>query len=241
MARHDGDVFMGLADDLKAQVKTIFHDKWVTRDGQSVPSSENLKLTNDAVKLDATVLYADLSESTKLVETKKNWFAAEIYKAYLHCAAKIISAEGGQITAYDGDRIMAIFIDGSKNTNASRAGFKINFAVREIINPAIKNQYPKANYQIKQSVGIDTSDLFIARTGIRGSNDLVWVGRAANYAAKLAALSADYPTRITADVYNMLNKSMKTSSDGRSMWQKASWNDMNNITIYRSNWWWSVG
>ena len=33
-------------------------------------------------------------------------------------------------------------------------------------------------------LGIDTSKLFVARTGIRKSNDLVWVGRAANYAAK---------------------------------------------------------
>jgi len=36
--------------------------------------------------------------------------AAEIYKTYLHCAAKIIRSEGGSITSYDGDRIMGIFI-----------------------------------------------------------------------------------------------------------------------------------
>ena len=41
----------------------------------------------------------------------------------------------------------------------------------------------------KQSVGIDTSELFVARTGIRRANDLVWVGRAANHAAKLSARS----------------------------------------------------
>ncbi len=37
-----------------------------------------------------------------------------LYKAYLHCAAKIISNEGGEITAYDGDRIMAYSLMGPK-------------------------------------------------------------------------------------------------------------------------------
>src|SRR5207248_4620847 len=100
-----------------------------------------LKLNNDAVKLDATVLYADLSASTGLVDGYKQHFAAEIYKAYLHCAAKIIRSEDGVITAYDGDRVMAVFIGTSKNTSAARSALKINWAVKNIVNPALKDQY----------------------------------------------------------------------------------------------------
>ena len=57
-----------------------------------------------------------------------------------------------------------------------------------------------------QSVGIDTCELFIARTGIRGSNDLVWVGHAANYAAKLSDRRGP-PSQITEDVYKKLHES----------------------------------
>lgn len=230
---------MSLGDDLKAQVKKIFSEQWSTRDGQQVPDSDDLKLSNDAVKLDGTVLYADLSGSTKLVDGYEDYFAAEIYKAYLHCAAKIIASEGGTITAYDGDRIMAVYIGDSKNTSAAKSGLKINYAVKNIVNPALKAQYPNSTYVVKQAVGIDTSKLFVARTGIRGSNDLVWVGRAANYAAKLTELSNDYPTWITADVYNMLHESAKTT-DGKSMWEARCWTAMNNFSIYGSTWWWSV-
>jgi hypothetical protein len=60
-----------------------------------------------------------------------------------------------------------------QNTSATRCALKINYAVKEIINPAIKAQYPESTYDVRQSVGIDTSELFVARTGIRGSNDLV--------------------------------------------------------------------
>lgn len=38
---------------------------------------------NDAVILDGTVLYADLAESTTMVNNYKNWFAAKVYKSFL--------------------------------------------------------------------------------------------------------------------------------------------------------------
>ena len=228
---------MSLREDLTKEVRKIFKDSWTTRDGQKVPESEDLRLGNDAVKLNGTVLYADLDASTNLVDNYKPEFAAEIYKTYLHCAAKVIRSEGGVITSYDGDRIMAVYIGDSKNSSAAESALKINYTVTEIINPLIKKHYPTTNYRVKQVVGIDSSELFIARTGIRGSNDLVWVGRAANYAAKLCSLSPEYPSRITETVYNKLNDSAKYSSDRRSMWAAAKWTDMNNMKIYRSTWW----
>ncbi len=229
---------MALKDDLEEKVKSIFSEKWTERDGQVVPSADDLKLSNDAVKLDGVVLYADMSESTKLVDEKKAFFAAEVYKTYLHCAAKIIRAEGGEITSYDGDRIMAVFIGDSKNTSAARAALKINYARIYIINPALEKQYPKAAYEVKHTVGIDSSSLFIARTGIRGSNDLVWVGGAANHAAKLGSLSNSYPSRITAEVYNCLHDDLKYS-EGKPMWEQVTWDDMDRV-IYRSTWWWRI-
>ncbi|MBK9097958.1 MAG: adenylate/guanylate cyclase domain-containing protein [bacterium] len=230
---------MGLLTDLNKEVEQILKEQWKTREGQVVPESEDLKLSNDAVILEGTVLYADLSGSTYLVDNYKQHFAAEIYKAYLHCAAKIIRSEGGVITAYDGDRVMAVYIGNTKNTSAVRTALKINYSVQYIIPPAMKKVYPDEKYTVSQVVGIDTSNLFIARTGIRGSNDLVWVGRAANHAAKLTSLSATYSTYITKEVYDVMLDSVKTSN-GRSMWEIVRWSEMDNKTIYRSNFWWTI-
>ena len=130
---------------------------------------------------------------------------------------------------------MAIFIGGSKNSDAARTALKITYAVREIINPAIKVQYPKSTFSISQVVGIDTSSLFVARTGIRGSNDLVWVGRAANYAAKLSSRSGP-PSQITDDVYYQLNEKTKISGTGKNMWTKTTASEIGNKTIYTSAW-----
>ena len=231
---------MGLKDDLQKEVATIFREQWDARDGYVVPSDDSLNLGNEAVKLDATVLYADLADSTILIDNYSANFAAEIYKAFLHCAAKIIRSEDGVITAYDGDRIMAVYIGNTKNTSAVRSAMKIKCAVQEMINPAKKFQYSSNNYTLRHVVGVDTSELLISKTGVRGANDLVWVGRAANYAAKLAALPENYSTYITKEVYEAMNQSVKSSSGGSAMWEAVCWDTFDNRTIYRSNWWWSI-
>ena len=169
----------------------------------------------------------------------KSKFAAKIYKAYLSCAAKIIRSEDGIITSYDGDRIMAVYIGDEKDTRAARSALKINYTVTEIINPILKKCHPKTKYRVQQVVGIDTSKLFVARTGIRKSNDLVWVGRAANYAAKLCLGSARYPSRLSKAVYDKLSDSVKYADDDKRtpIWKKTTWN---NKTIYRSTCIWPI-
>ena len=221
-----------------ADVKSILSTKWVTRDGRKVPEAEDVQLGNDAVKIKGTVLYADLTDSTGLVNGHKDWFAAEIYKSYLVAACHIIRNNNGTITAFDGDRVMAVYIGDVKNSSAAKTALQVGFIVKEI-NAAIKNAYPSTSYQIRQAIGIDTTDLFVARTGIRNNNDLVWVGRSANYAAKLCGLvDSSYSTFITESVYSVLSDETKHGGNPRrSMWDKAYWSERN-ITIYKSNWTW---
>src|SRR6266566_3533733 len=228
---------MTLKTDLESEVKEIFESKWTERDGQVVPEPEDLKLGNDAVNLNATVLYADIADSTNLVDQNKSFFAAEIYKVYLLCAVRIIKDKQGTITAYDGDRVMAVYLGDSKNTSAVRSALMINYAVREIINPLLKKQYPKQTYQLKQVIGVDTSNLFVARIGVRVDNDLVWVGRAANYAAKLCSRNGDYSIYITDDVHNHMQDSVKYDDKKKTIWQKEVWEERNNKTIYGTSGW----
>lgn len=229
---------MALKEDLESTVKKIFHDdNWTARDGEVVPEPKDLGLGNDAVNLNGTVLYADMSDSTKLVDRSKPYFAAEIYKTYLACAARIIKDQGGVITAYDGDRVMGVFIGNKPNTNAVRAAFRINGAVWDIINPALKKQYPDTDYNLKHVIGVDASKLLVSRIGVRNDNDLVWIGRAANYAAKLSSLCDEVAIRITHSIYDNMDDSVKfTGASRTNMWEERSWTEMNKMRIYRSTW-----
>jgi len=225
--------------EIESEIVQILKTNWKRRKGQKVPEAEDVQLGNDAVEIEGTVLYADLKDSTGLVLGYKDWFAAEVYKCYLRVACEIIRNNGGTISAFDGDRVMAVFIGDSKNSNAAICALQINYIVRNIINKKVKEHYKDTSYELEQAVGIDTSSLFIARTGVRGANDLVWVGRAANYAAKLCNLrEGNYHTYITEEVFNRLDEKSKFGGDPkRLMWEKIMWNERG-IVAYRSSWWW---
>jgi class 3 adenylate cyclase len=228
---------MALKQDLEAAVKAIFSESWESRPGRVVPVPTDLGLGNDAVKLDATVLYADIADSTKLVDNSDPHFAAEVYRAYLTCAARIVKANGGIITAYDGDRIMAVFIGDKKDSSSVKTALQINGAVHDVINPSLAGQYPKATYRLRHVIGIDTSPLFVARIGVRNDNDLVWVGRAANYAAKLAAINENNTIFVTAEVFNQLVGSAKYSGNDKTLiWKSRLWTTMNKLPIYSCAW-----
>jgi class 3 adenylate cyclase len=230
---------MGLKDDLVAEVKATFANQWDVQEAQSVPAAEDLRLNaNHAKDLNtATVLYADLDGSTNMVDNYKWEFSAEVYKTFLRCASHIIRSEGGAITAYDGDRVMAVFTGGAKNTSAVRCALKINYAVVEIVQPAIGAQY-ETNFELKHVVGIDTSQLRAARIGVRGDNDIVWIGRAANYAAKLTNESGK-PIWITKAVYDQMHAEVKYHN-GENMWQLSSWTSMSNMEVFSSTYMWSI-
>jgi class 3 adenylate cyclase len=205
-----------------------------------VPTPDALKMANDAIALDpATVLYADLSDSTSLVDTKPWTFSAEVYKAFLYAAGRLIGSEGGTITSYDGDRVMGIFISDTQCDDAVRCALKINWAVKNIVQPSLKAVYKTTDYAVKHVVGIDTSKVHAARTGVRGGNDIVWVGRAPNYAAKLTAMSDSYATWITGSVFNQLTRAC-THSGADPMWEPRTWTSMNSLEIHRSSYWWRV-
>ena len=230
---------MSVLEDIKKRVAETFRDGWDTPDGRVVPETTSIAMGNVGVYLDAAVLYADLAESTALVDAYSATFAAEVYKAYLYGCARLIASFEGAITAYDGDRVMAVYLGNRKNTNAVRTALAINHVVVQVINPALAAYAPP--YTLRQSVGVDTSRLLVARTGMRNDNDLVWVGRAANYAAKLCSLrDGNFASWITGSVYDAMLKEVKTSSEGTPMWEERKWTAMGGLRIFRSSWHWSV-
>jgi class 3 adenylate cyclase len=164
-----------------------------------------------------------------------------VYKAYLVCACRIIRQNGGVITAFDGDRVMAVYIGDGRDPKAVRSALQINYAATQIITAKISQIFPRPNgtpYVVKQSVGIDRSVLYAVRTGIRGSNDLVWVGMAANIAAKMCTIRDDYPIHITRDVYQNLDDSTTYGGNPRqNMWSDYYWTEQGTY-IHRSTYWW---
>lgn len=228
---------MSVADDIRKNANDAFGVSWTVREGQVVPAATDLKLSNDAVRFaDATILYADLDGSTDLVETKKWQFASEVYKAFLYAASRLIRRHGGAIVSYDGDRVMGIFISQSQCNDAVSCALEINYAVKNIVQAELEKGWT-TDFKIRHVIGIDISEIRAARTGVRGDNDIVWVGNAANFAAKLTALSADQPTWITKRVHDRLKDNLKVGPNGENIWKSWKWSQHNQDPIFSTTYW----
>ena len=232
-----------MEDELGAETDKIIRASWDMRDGQVVPETSGLGLGNSGVNLEATVLYADLADSTELALYDQQ-IAAEVYKSYLLGTSKLIKANGGQIRSFDGDRVMGIFIGDSKNSDAAKTALKINYFFTYVLQPkflAFYSRLSQSPFKFAQSVGVDTGTIRVARAGVRNDNDLIWVGRAPNIAAKLSSIrEPNFSSYITADVYKRLNESARLSN-GNNMWEQRAWASgiaYGTNTIYRSSWWW---
>lgn len=216
---------MGLKQNLTDAVDGILGKTFDERNGQKIPTSEDVALGNGAVKLDATFLYADLAGSGLIAKVCPWDTTAKIIRAYLDCAVRIIRKEGGEIRSFDGDRVMGVFIGGSKRTAATRAAMTIQWATEELIQKKSAAKFKSVrenNVKIRQACGIDVGTTRAVRAGIRNNNDLIWIGRPPSFAAKLSDVR-EYPhtTFISASVYEELHSTLKVHH-GVDMWERRT-------------------
>ncbi|MEU5905187.1 hypothetical protein ABZ780_12510, partial [Micromonospora sp. NPDC047467] len=92
--------------------------------------------------MDAVYLYADMANSTGLARDFDPKTAAKVVRAYLDATCRVIKSRGGEIRSFDGDRVMAIFMGGSKNSNAARCALNINWAVTKVVWLALEQRLP---------------------------------------------------------------------------------------------------
>lgn len=234
---------MALDEELLVETRRIMNLPWDIRDGRVVPDDASVALDGGGVRLDATFLYADLAGSTKLVSELSPNAAARVVRAYLSGACKIILADGGVITNFDGDRVMAVFVGDYKNNLAARCGLKINHFVEKILRPATAAQLgdlSQKGLHVGHGVGIDTSQVLVVRAGRRNNNDLTWVGRSANVAAILSEAKGERPIVVSEAVYERLNDESKLGGNPRQpMWTPVQVNLKGvQTTAYGSNWIW---
>ena len=231
---------MTTKDDLAQRIDGALTQAWNVRDGRVVPTTENVQLGGGAVELAATMLYTDLADSTQLAMWDRR-VTARLCKAFLGCATKLIQAEGGEVRSFDGDRVMGVFLGATKNTSATRCALKINWMFRHQLKPKFEAKYEafrNGTYRLAQCTGIDTSEVFVVRTGVRDSNDLIWVGRAPNVAAKLSAIrDTPYHTFITDAVFSQMMEPAKVTN-GIAMWEERAWKAGPVPKVYRSSWEW---
>lgn len=205
-----------------------------------MPTTQDVT-NSQAVKLDATFLYADLAGSSSIAKNCPWDTTAKIIRAYLSCSVRIIRAYGGEIRSFDGDRVMGVFIGDYKNTKAVKAAQEIYWTTENIIEKKARSKFNSVknkDVKIKQACGVASGESRAVRAGIRNNNDLIWIGEPPSLAAKLSDLREHpYCTFISPRVYNMMMDDVKTSN-GTNIWESRQFTYAGEKrSLYRSSWW----
>jgi len=211
---------------LSDAVAEILATTWNERDGRVVPESETVSLADGAVKIDATFLYADLAGSSKLATFCPWQTTAKIIRAYLDVSTRLIRAWKGEIRSFDGDRVMGVFKDGYKNTNAANCAREIDWTVENVIGPQATAEFKSVRnngIKLTHCVGIDTGVSRAVRAGIRNNNDLVWIGKAPSFAAKLSDVRKyPYSVYLSSRAFkNMTTEAKAETYNGVSIWDQS--------------------
>jgi class 3 adenylate cyclase len=236
---------MTFKDDLVSARDSIVSTSFTVRSGNVVPTTSTVGY-DEAVKLAATYLYADMADSSGLVALSPAETVGKVLRLYLDLSVRIIRHHNGHIRSFDGDRVMGIFIGDKRFDAAVKTAMQIKWACSNVIQPKIEVKYKSirdGGWVIKTGCGIASGDALIVRGGVRkSSNDLVSVGVAPNLAAKLSDVRKDpYHIRIGAGTYGSLSDNTRLSK-GVNMWEGTYQQAMGgkSYSYYRSSYHWSV-
>lgn len=214
---------MGFKSDCEDAVNEIVTTDFKSRDGTVVPTTDTVSQKDGAVWLtDAAYLYADMADSTGMVDHFDSVDSAKIVRAYLASVCRVLRDRGGEIRSFDGDRVMAIFVGDKAADKAVDAALRMKWVIDEIVHKHLSlyndAYYEKSDkWRLKHRTGIDIGTAFVVRAGVRGNNDLVSIGETPNIAAKLS----DYKggrghVTITEHVWDKLSYSYCYSKNAKS-------------------------
>lgn len=213
---------MTFKEDLVAARDGIIDTGFTVSGGNVVPETGNVGY-NEAKKVNATYLYADMVDSSGLVAASPKETVGKVIRLYLDLSVRIIRKHDGHIRSFDGDRVMGIFMGDGRYDRAVKAAMQIKWACDKLIQPELTGHYKSirdAGWVLKPGCGIANGDALIVRGGVRRtSSDLVSIGVVPNLAAKLSDIRhGDYNIRIGAGTYKGLSDSSLLSK-GVNMWE----------------------
>lgn len=234
-----------LSDKIKEDTDEYFSGSYDVQEARVVPKASDVKFGKYGKQMELAMMFVDIRESTKIVDGFRRTTAARMYKSFLQSVVKIVNKYNGEVKSFNGDGVLAVFGGDYKCNNAVLASYAINWYVVEVLRPIMEkyfsNNQKLQDMKFNYGIGVDLGTVLIIRAGVKGtdSSDLVWAGNATNLSVKLNALSSESnPIYITNRVYNRLDDKNKTYLDSdTNVWEKRYWTKMDDMIVYRTNYW----
>ena len=88
---------MSIDDLIRSDIINIKNADWNIRKGSVVPSTSSVALSNGAVELETTYIYADLANSSTMARHFDRRVTAKILKSFLAVSARLIRNRNGKV------------------------------------------------------------------------------------------------------------------------------------------------
>lgn len=152
---------------------------------------------------DVVVVVADLQSSTKLGLNKYAASTASIYEAALHPVVDIFSDFGAGWIPIHGDCVIGLFWNDGAVERAMCAGITAKTFSRDSLVQRLTKKWPDIP-DTGFKVGVATSTVLVKRVGLARTphQDLVWPGKAVNYAVKAAQSASAHQLIVTGSIWD---------------------------------------
>jgi adenylate cyclase len=235
--------------DVVNRVDVFLKGDYSTTKPRDVPDPGEVPLGRKGMEFEATALFIDVRQSTDIAEAFRRVTAAKMMKGYFAGAVKIIADNGGAVRSFNGDGMLAFFAGGRRTSPAVKSAMQIDWFVTNVLRDKFRRYFENNLAALGQALdfdigcGIDDGLIYAVKVGIKGTNDVAWVGRATNTAAKLSNLgSGSHNIYITSNAYKRLTDDAKFASDGAHMWSDQAVLKLGGVNRYvrTSNYQWDL-
>lgn len=213
---------MATNQDTLDQIKQYLVEPYERSATYSVPKKSDLTFGNTVKELDhAKIFYIDMRKSRKILTDATNFWSVKIHKAFLRAVIHCIEKRGGHLRSFNGDGILAFFIDDDAASKAVRAAMDIKGFVNEINNILVENKRNKIDF----GIGIAQGPIMIAKSGKGGDDqtkqDLIWIGISLYVAVELSELGKSSKNIWISD--NVFNSVIKEGDPLNTLKHDGDW------------------
>lgn len=194
------EIFDNIQGDFKQEVEVI--------DKETIPSEKQFKLEiHQWTKIKNVVcVYIDLASSTKINIQENQKLAAHIFDSYIKATVKIFKEYQCKYIDIQGDGAFALFDGDDRINRAIVAAVTIKTLLSrntDYFSKFVSSRLSSTNLSLR--IGIHQGNVLAKKAGIRGENEIIWLGDAVSVASKICNLKIYKDNNFKSDTIRISN------------------------------------
>jgi len=147
----------------------------------------------------ATVLFTDIEGFTGIAESVSPEELRDLLNQYFTCITEPIEQNGGMVTQYQGDAVLAVFNIPSYDADHAKHAARAALGIQKVVEDGAF----LGNHRLTTRIGINTGKVVAGAVGSRDRVTYTVHGDAVNVAARLEAMNKDLGTRVLLSEHTM--------------------------------------